>query len=85
MNENLERQVELILEEMRANMIQSAKNKNLDWVKSEKSINGIVDSNFYIYGSQIVIEIMNRLGLSKELANSLFGIAKAKIYNKYNK
>ncbi len=85
MNENLLRQVELILEEMRANMIQSAKSKNLDWVKSEKSINGVVMANFSVYGSHIVNEVMNRLGLSSEQANSLVGQAKGNLYDKYNK
>ena len=85
MNENLERQVELILEEMRVNMIQSAKSKNLDWVKSEKSINGVVMANFSIYGSHIINEIMNRLGLSREQADTLFGKAKGNLYDKYNK
>ena len=85
MNENLLRQVELILEEMRANMIQSAKSKNLDWVKSEKTINGVVDANFFVYGSHIVNEVMNRLGLSSEQAKSLVGKAKGNLYDKYNK
>ena len=85
MNENLLRQVELILEEMRANMIQSAKSKNLDWVKSEKSINGVVEANFYVYGSHIAKEVMNRLGLSSEQANAQVGQAKGNLYDKYNK
>jgi hypothetical protein len=85
MNENLLRQVELILEEMRANMIQSAKSKNLDWVKSEKSINGVVDANFYVYGPHIVKEVMNRLGLSESQAKVLVGHAKGNLYDKYKK
>ena len=84
MNENVLRKVELILEEMRTSMIQSAKSKNLDWVKSEKSINGVVMANFSIYGSHIVNEVMNRLGLSSEQTNALVEQAKRNLYDKYN-
>ncbi|MGE5410991.1 MAG: hypothetical protein ACM3MI_08525 [Clostridiales bacterium] len=84
-NPTLLGQVELILEEMRANMIQSAKSKNLDWVKSEKSINGVVMANFSVYGSQIINEVMNRLGLGKEQASALVGQAMGNLYDKYNK
>lgn len=85
MNDNLLKQVELLLEEMRANMIQSAKNKGLDWVKSEKAINAIVDSNFFVNGNYVVTKIMNQLGISQELASQLFGQAKSNIYDKYSK
>lgn len=85
MNKNLIGQVELILEEKRTSMIQSAKSKNLEWVKSEKSINGMTMAYFSVYGSQIAKEVMDRLGLSSEHANSLVGLAKGNLYDKYNK
>ena len=85
MNENIERQVMQILEEMRTNMIQSGKAKNLAWVNSESSITAIFESHLYLYGSQLITEIVNRLGINRELAESLFGKAKAAIYDKYSK
>lgn len=85
MNDYLLKQVESMLEEMRANMIQSAKEKGLDWVKSEKKIAGVVESNFFVHGNYVVAEIMNKLGIGKEQANQLFGQAKANIYDKYSK
>ncbi len=85
MNEYLERQVMQILEEMRTNMIQAGKAKNLDWVSSEKSITGIFESHLYLYASHFITEIANNLGINRELAESLFGKAKAAIYDKYSK
>ena len=84
MNENIERQVMQILEEMRTNIIQSGKAKNLAWVNSESSITAIFESHLYLYGSQFITEIVNRLGINRELAESLFGKAKAAIYDKYS-
>ncbi|NYI50673.1 hypothetical protein [Macellibacteroides fermentans] len=84
MNDSLIKEVELILEEMRVNMIQSAKSKNLEWVKSEKNINGVVMANFSIYGIHIIAEITKRLGLSQDEAEILFEKAKANLYDKYN-
>lgn len=86
MNEILvKQQIYLMLEEIRANMIQEAKDKKLAWANSEKSISGIFDSHLYLYGNQFISEIINRFGLNQEQAIILFGKAKADIYDKYSK
>jgi len=73
------------VEQMRAEMKKSVKNPESDLLKSEEAMTAFFDATLFMTGEKIVNQIKSQWGLSTHEAESLFGEAKANIYDKYSK